>query len=72
MIACLLKNDPASLRLLLSLTPGTEGGEVKASLKGAFLQLSKDPKPGELTLSRVNSDESRREARTRCRCNDMR
>ena len=28
-----------------------------------------DPKPGELTMSRVNPDENRGEARTRVRCN---
>jgi len=49
-IACLLKNDPASLRLLLSLTPGTEGGEVKASLKGAFLAAVGGPETGRANL----------------------
>lgn len=35
------------------------------------MKVIPDPKPGELTMSRVNVDESRQEARTRYRCNDM-
>ncbi len=35
------------------------------------MEVKPDPKPGELTMSRVNPDENRGEARTRCRCNDM-
>ena len=45
---------------------------MKASPNRAFQKPTGDPKPGELTMSRVNSDENRREARTRCRSNDMR
>ena len=32
---------------------------------GEQMQMLVDPKPGELTTSRVNSDENREEARTR-------
>ena len=50
-----------------------DGGRAKASFKRAFtlerkfqgLYVGLDPKPGELTMRRVNSAERRREARTR-------
>ena len=37
-----------------------------------LLETAGDPNPGELILSRVSSAEMPKEARTRCRCNDMR
>ena len=37
-----------------------------------FTRITKDPKPGELTMSRVNLFERMRKARTRDRSNDLR
>ena len=36
------------------------------------MRITKDPKPGELTMSRVNLFERMRKARTRDRSNDLR
>jgi hypothetical protein len=48
-------------------------GVAKASVNSAFciaeLQYVADPKPGDLSMSRVNSVEERREARTGVSCN---
>ncbi len=38
---------------------------MKASVKSANMLIIRDPKPSELTSTRVNPDESREEARTR-------
>ena len=41
-------------------------GSAKASVKSAkLLESANDPKPGELTMNRVNPSESQGEARTR-------
>jgi len=74
---CLLKNDPASSPPFQSLTPLSGGRRSESeSEEGVWSQDQEkrrgDPKPSELTLSRVSPDENRGEARTRCRCNDMR
>ncbi len=53
MIACLLKNEPASVRMIRS-NSILEGGVAKASLKRRITYHAADPKPGELTMSRVN------------------
>ena len=46
---------------------------MKASLNRAiFKQPAVDPKPGELTMSRVSPDESQEKARTRQRCKVVR
>jgi hypothetical protein len=61
-ISCLLKNEPASPRPLCCLSHLYGGGIGKPSLNRAFSILSNkqragDPKPGELTMSRVNFTE---------------
>ena len=43
----------------------------KLVLKGEKMCVVLDPKPGELTMSRVKAEETQSEARTRYRCNDM-
>ena len=45
---------------------------MKAIPNWDILRLMYDPKPGELTLGRVNFAERRGEARTRDRSNDLR
>ena len=45
---------------------------MKASPNRALEKPTGDPKPGELTMSRVNADESRQEARTRDSSNCLR
>ncbi len=53
-----------------SLTAEKSRGEAKASVNSAnYKQLVSDPKPGELTMSRVNAVERQPEARTVVRCN---
>jgi len=47
------------------------GGVAKASVNSANTSNIQDPKPDELALSRMNSDESRREVRTRESCNSL-
>ena len=45
---------------------------MKASPKRAnYRESTADQKPGELSMDRVNPDESREEARTRCCCKNM-
>ena len=41
-----------------------EIGVAKASVNSANKQYAVDPKPGDLSMSRVNSGENRRKART--------
>ena len=45
--------------------------EGKPSLKRAFLERAKDPKPSELAMARVNSQEIEEEARTSESCNTL-
>ncbi len=45
---------------------------MKAIPNWDILRIAKDPKPGELTMNRVNPDENRGKARTRDRSNDLR
>ena len=72
MISCLLKNDPASCLVVLSLTLFMRVGIGKPSLKRAHKMYCKaDPKPGELTMSRVSGVERHQEARTRQCCNTV-
>ncbi len=59
--------------MFLGLSYFCSGGGAKASAKSAFLVYSRkeaagDPKPGELTMSRVNPVERRGEARTSICC----
>ena len=65
-MSCPLKNESASdcIEWLNSLW---EGGTVKASLNRANLFYAVNPKPGELTMSRVKLAERLVEARTRRR-----
>ena len=45
---------------------------MKASVNSAKkIKREEDPKPSELTMTRVNPDESREEARTREPCNTL-
>ncbi len=50
----------------------SSGGGVKAIPNWEIMRNVKDPKPGELTMSRVNLRESVGEARTRVRSNGLR
>ena len=73
MMSCLLKNEPASVRIFSSLTKFNLGKRSESkSLNGQVLiapqKMADGPKPGDLTMSRVNPDENRGEARTRHRC----
>ena len=45
------------------------GGAEKSSVNSAILEEAEDPKPRELTMTRVKSRESGMEARTRVSCN---
>ncbi len=72
MTPCLLKNEPVSVIYMFSLTPLSGGGTAKASLNRTNLYVSYDPKPGELTLSRLNPAERREEDRTRQGFNPVR
>ena len=48
-----------------SLIPFREEAKRKRVLKARFLLYALDPKPSELAMARMNSDESREEVRTR-------
>ena len=58
MISCLLKNEPASYRVVHKFKPikGVDAG--KPSVKARNQYYSIDPKPGDLSMSRVNPFES--------------
>jgi len=56
LMACLLKNEPASHRARRRLTDGSQGAGARASLKRAPPKRASrvvDPKPGELSMARV-------------------
>ena len=61
-MACLLKNEPASCQITaVKIKVFCSVIVVKASLKRAIRSFLADPKPGELTMGRVNPAERRGE-----------
>ncbi len=68
MISCLLKNESASFPTsAFGLTKLSWGGTAKASPNRAFMYCRKDPKPGDLSMSRMKRIERCVEVRTRSR-----
>ena len=69
-ISCLLKNEPASNHPFFSLNPpsGWRRRETESE-QGEQKESVVDPKPSDLSMSRVSPDENRGEARTRIRYN---
>ena len=65
MIACLSKNDPVSYFDVRKLKPAKLAEAQGNQVRIGRLYVELDPKPGELTMSRVSSGEIRKEARTR-------
>ncbi len=72
MTSCLLKNEPVSFCNALCLRAILSGDVVKAIPNWDITCITKDPKPGELTMNRVNLGETQGKARTRDRSNDLR
>ena len=53
LMACLLKNEPASYLSVARLRQGTAGARAKASPNRAHESLGVDPKPRELPMARL-------------------
>jgi hypothetical protein len=64
-MACLLKNEPASPRRGFLINSVSEVVIGKPSLNRAFVSYTRDPKPYDLSMARLNPVEIREEDRTR-------
>ena len=64
MTSFLLHNEPTTLFSVAWLRQFLAGAGAKASPNRALMSLGQDPKPGELSMSRVKVSERMLEART--------